>query len=155
MNQDLQRKSIMRRNNQHGITLVELLAVLAIMGIIVVGIMSVFSTGANSSDRTSSRQELQQEGNLIVERIRGHYLENPSPVSTVPDSKCGPDQQIKITLASNRTQLKMDGVIISEGYEYELTEGATLCRDKRSPLKLTIKKDEQKFVIQTAFSKLN
>lgn len=155
MSRDLLRKCIMRWNNQRGITLVELLAVLAIMGIIVVVIISVLSTGTNSADRTSSRQELQQEGNLIAERIRAHYLENTSLVTTVPPIECGPDQQIKITVASNKTQLKMDGVIISEGYEYELTEGATLCRDKRSPLKLTIKKGDQKFVIQTAFSKLN
>ena len=142
-------------NDEQGITLVELLAVLAIMGIIVVGIMSVLSTGTNSAERTSTRQEIQQEGNLIVERVRAHYLENPASTTTEIVNGCTKNQLIDISVASNGSQLKMDGVLISEGYTYELNEGTMLCREKRSPLKLTLKKGGQEFVIQTAFSKLN
>lgn len=155
MNPNLQRKCIMRWSNEHGITLIELLAVLAITGIIVVGIMSVLSTGTNSADRTSTRQELQQEGNLIVERIRAHYLENPIVLSSEIVSGCNKNQLIKISVGPNGSQLKMDGALISEGHTYVLSEGAILCREKRSPFKLTLKKDGQEFVIQTAFSKLN
>lgn len=145
----------MKWSNEQGVTLIELLAVLAIMGIIVVGIMAVLSTGTNSSDRTSTRQELQQEGNLIVERIRAHYLENPTVVSTEIADGCHKNQQIKISVSANGQQIKMDGVLLSEGYEYELSEGATLCREKRSPLKLMIKKGGQEFIVHTAFSRLN
>lgn len=142
-------------NDERGMTLVELLAVLAIMGIIVVGIMSVLTTGTNSADRTSTRQEIQQEGNLIVERVRAHYLENPDTVTSEVFNGCNKNQLINISVASNDSQLKMDDILISEGYTYVLSEGATLCREKRSPFKLTLKKDGQKFIIQTAFSKLN
>ena len=56
--------------NERGITLVELLAVLAIGGIIIALLTSVFINGKKASDRGATNQMLQQEANYIMETIR-------------------------------------------------------------------------------------
>src|SRR5690606_10687981 len=133
--------------NENGITLVELLAVLAITGIIVVAIMSVFSTGANSSERTASKQELQQEANLVVEKIRNNYLELvPANEGEEPaDDGCTLIEQISITKSTDNKKLMMDGTVLSEGYEYNNLVGETLCRKTPASFKLTIKKGNESY----------
>lgn len=142
--------------DEKGITLVELLAVLAITGIIVVAIMSVFSTGANSSERTASRQQLQQEANLIVEQIRASYLENEKSELIA--------EQFKVKVIGDELMItSIDNVEkqnISTGYQYKLAETAgiveiTLDRTKASPFYLEICSNDQCFEVQTSFSKLN
>lgn len=60
--------------NERGLTLVELLAVLALVAIIMTLIISVFINGAKASERSTTNQRLQQEANYIVESIRNEYL---------------------------------------------------------------------------------
>lgn len=143
--------------NQKGITLIELLAALAIGGIIIVVIASVLSTGTSSANRTSSKQQVQQEANIIVEKIRNNYLKNISPGAneTILDNGCTEREQIVLTISSDKKSLLMNGEIISEGFEYSDLISEPLCRKNPSKFKLTIKKGEAFYPISTTFSKLN
>ena len=91
--------------NEKGITLVELIAALAIVGIITVVIASVLMTGTSSADRTASKQQLQQEANYIVEAIRGEYLKKENSM-------------IEITVNPTEEKLIINSKVISQGYEY-------------------------------------
>ncbi|WP_394119703.1 PilW family protein [Planococcus donghaensis] len=150
--------------NEKGITLVELLAVLTITGIIVVTIMSVFSTGANSSERTASRQQLQQEANLIVEQIRASYLENEKS-ELIPDTFLVEVEGDKLKINRGENEVKK---VLSEGYQYHLGENTeimsvTLKRTVASDFYLEICEknssnkceDSRSFEVKTSFSKLN
>lgn len=154
--------------NEKGITLVELIAVLAIAGIIVALIASVLSSGTNASQRTSLNQKLQQEGNVIVEKIRAHYLLNQNENNAINE---------KFEVVSKNGKLLIideNGVsmVISEGYHYDLDPEETnesapskkkvqLDRTKKSDFNLIIRgkttgnSAEQEYNINTSFSKLN
>ncbi|TAA70477.1 type II secretion system protein [Planococcus salinarum] len=152
--------------NERGITLVELIAVLAIAGIVVALIASVLASGTNASQRTSMNQRLQQEGNIIVEKIRAEYLLNQQEDS-IPD-------QFEILVQNDRLILS-DGtgitMTLSEGYEYDLDPPAEqsapsklktlLDRTVNSEFNLQIRgksnenSDAQEYNINTSFSKLN
>ena len=142
--------------NEKGITLVELLATLAILGIIVIAIMSVFSTGANSSERTASRQQLQQEANLIVEQIRASYLKNEKS-ELIPD-------KFKVKIVGDELKITTIGNVVtktlSTDYQYKLAETAgtaerILDRTKATQFYLEICSNDQCYEVQTSFSKLN
>lgn len=132
--------------NEKGITLVELIAALAIVGIITVIIASVLMTGTSSADRTTSKQELQQEANIIVEKIRRSYLDN------IPVHE---DEGCSIIELDDESEgiLKMDNEVISEGYLYSNVT-KELCRNIPSEFYLLIEKDNIQFEIKTTFSKL-
>ena len=142
--------------NEKGITLVELLAALAIMGIIVVAIMSVFSTGVNSSDRNASRQQLQQEANLIVEQIRTTYLENEKSDLIAEEFKVKIEgDELLVTSLEDENEKTL-----SNGYQYKLAKSTGtlevfLDRTKTSHFYLEICSNDQCFEVQTSFSKLN
>ena len=153
--------------NEKGITLVELIAVLAIAGIIVALVASVLSSGTNASQRTSMNQQLQQEGNLIVEKIRGLYLLNQKD-DAVPDT-------FEIIVENDKLIFKDEtgaSSVISEGFKYDLDPALA---DSSSPTKKTVMLDRtqksvfnllisgktnsnspgQEYKINTSFSKLN
>ncbi|AIY05108.1 hypothetical protein Plano_1143 [Planococcus sp. PAMC 21323] len=141
--------------NNKGITLVEILGALAILGIIVVVIMSVFSNGANSSERTTSRQQLQQESNLIIEQIRSIYLKNEKKNSVPTEFKIKVKGSKLVYLDTNNANEK----IISSGYEYTLINGDVnkeilFNRTKATPFHLKISENNQEFNVKTTFSKL-
>ena len=139
--------------NERGITLVELLAVLAIVGIIMILITSVFINGKKATDRGATNQMLQTEANYILETIRKEYLILEG-------------YDIKLDTSNNK--LKMDEMVISEGYSYEFieeiengTEVETIIlneininRNESQSIKLTIKKDDLSYTIDTTLSKL-
>ena len=139
--------------NERGITLVELLAVLAIVGIITTLVTSVFINGKKASDRTVTNQTLQQEANYILETIRNEYL--------VLD-----DATIKLETSPNN--LEMNDIVISEGYHYELIEEKInanevitiivneiiIDRNESTPIKLKLTKDNLSYTIDTTLSKL-
>ncbi|RLQ91921.1 type II secretion system protein [Planomicrobium sp. Y74] len=153
--------------NEKGITLVELIAVLAIAGIIVALIASVLSSGTNASQRTSLNQQLQQEGNIIVEKIRAQYLLNQKE-DLIPD-------KFEIVVENDKLLFKDEtgaNVIISEGFNYDLDPLSTdvssptkkktvLDRTRKSDLDLLIRGKTngnspiQEYKINTSFSKLN
>lgn len=153
--------------NEKGITLVELIAVLAIAGIIVALIASVLSSGTNASQRTSLNQQLQQEGNIIVEKIRAQYLLNQKE-DLIPD-------KFEIVVENDKLLFNDEtgaNVIISEGFNYDLDPLSTdvssptkkktvLDRTRKSDLDLLIRGKTngnspiQEYKINTSFSKLN
>lgn len=147
--------------NQKGITLVELLAVLAIAGIITVLIASVLTSGTNASQRTGTKQQLQQEANLIVEKIRAHYLLNEKE-DGIPN-----EFLVEVNEEKGELFIKDDTgiVLLSEGFKYNLSSNGTslsttLNRTKKSHFYLLIqlknsRSNELKFEVNTSFSKLN
>ena len=56
--------------NESGLTLVELLAALALFGVISVLIWNFFFQGLNSNERAITQNQLQQEANIIVNTIQ-------------------------------------------------------------------------------------
>ncbi|MCM3611432.1 type II secretion system GspH family protein [Planococcus sp. MERTA32b] len=132
--------------NQKGITLVELLAALAIVGIITAVIASVLMTGTSSADRTSTKQRLHQEANYIVEEIRSEYLKNDVE-----------DIQITITADSLKIKRMKSGEmdkIVSEGYKYVLKSKNVLQPPNSEQFHLIIKNNNEEYEIKTTFSKL-
>lgn len=147
--------------NQKGVTLVELLAVLAVAGIITVLIASVLSTGSNASNRTATKQQLQQEANIIVEKIRAHYLLNEKE-DGIPD-----EFLVKVNDEEDKLFIEDDTgiILLSEGFEYNLSPSEQilsikLYRKKISNFYLLIQSKEAdsnilEFEVNTSFSKLN
>lgn len=152
--------------NEKGITLVELLATLAIAGIIIALIASVLTSGSNASQRTGLNQRLQQEGNIVVEKIRAQYLMNQQDDS-IPD-------KFEIAIKNDKlifTDEMGNTEIISEGYSYDLDPSAAvsspskqitiLDRTKKSEFNLIIRAksnegaEEQEYKINTTFSKIH
>lgn len=151
--------------NEKGITLVELIATLAISGIIVALIASVLSSGTSASQRTGMNQRLQQEGNIIVEQIRSHYLLN--------QRDAGVSDTFEVYVQDNNLYIK-DGTngrkMLSEGYFYDLvpSDAATLSTTNKTVLDRTRKSDfnliirsksngdpsSLEYKINTSFSKL-
>lgn len=129
--------------NERGITLVELLATLVLVGIITALAISVLVNGSNASKRTAANQKIQQEANYIVEVIRNKYLENSDGII-----------KLEIKSGGNPEVLLMNGMKISEGYKYS---SSTLSIDRRQNVKfIMILENEQKNThkIETTFSKL-
>lgn len=129
--------------NEKGISLVELLAALAIMGIITVVIASVLSTGTTASNKTATKQQLQQEANLIVEVLRSEYLKSDNHVFVLNVEEENGEQ---VLLLNSRP--------ISQGYTYIFSETEI---DPNFDTKFEMRisdTDNQYYEIDTSFSKL-
>ena len=128
--------------NERGLTLVELLAVLALVGILMTLLTTIFLSSIKASDRNIINQKLQQEGNYITEVVRNEYLKSSGNVP----------EQITFEIVSDK--LLMNGNILSEGYSFsEVTSKIT--ETNSLEFKLTIEKDGKLYTIDTVFSKLN
>lgn len=153
--------------NNHGITLVELLAALALLGIILTLSISIFMNGAHSAERTSTKQLLQQEANLVIQTIRKEYLTNsddPFPVA-VEMEEDGQKLYIADRLISSTYEyiVKVDN---GNGcYETGLNQSAEddgcikitpvkIERNKNPEIDLTILKDSEHVNLTTTLSKL-
>lgn len=135
--------------NERGLTLVELLAVLALVAIIMTLIISVFINGAKASERSTTNQRLQQEANYIVESIRNEYLRLEDTV-------------FELYVDKDNQSLIMDGRTISAGYEFqflnddnETIETIPIDRNESVKLEFTIFKGELDYKVKTVFSKLH
>lgn len=129
--------------DEKGITLVELLAALAILGIIVAVIVSVLSTGTKASNKTATKQQLQQEANLIVEVLRSEYLESNNHVFDLSIEEEGGEQI-----------LLLDSRPISQGYTYRFSD-TEIDPNFDTKFEMTIiDADGQYYEIDTTFSKL-
>lgn len=131
---------------ERGISLIELLAALALVGIISVTVISVLINGMNSYDRNTVNQRMQQEANYITEVIKKEYLQN---------------ETAEITLAINNSaeQMMMNGKVISEGYTYQFSNPAELTkmikRTEDTTFQLTLHTEgTADYTINTTFSKL-
>ena len=139
--------------NERGLTLVELLAVLVLVGIISALIMGAFFNGIKAADRSTTKQMLQQEANYITEVVRNEYLKSVNK------------NIIELKIENDNHILKMNSKIISEGYEYffeepkdedeELLTTIFVNPKKQSaPFVLTIERNGQSYSFDTVFSKL-
>ncbi|WP_438311213.1 prepilin-type N-terminal cleavage/methylation domain-containing protein [Sporosarcina sp. FA9] len=134
--------------NERGLTLVELLAVLALVGIVMTLLISVFINGSKASNRIATNQQLQQEANYITEVVRREYLIHPDNVTDVKYKV-----RIELEIDEINNVLKMNGKMISEGFTYaEVTD--TILRKDPQPFILKIGKDGNFFLVETKFSKL-
>lgn len=132
--------------NERGLTLVEILGGLTILGLIAVIVGGVLINGISSSKGISDKQLLQQEANVITEIVRKEYLRKYD--ENLKDIKIEIDDQA----------LVMDGKVISAGYDYELKDlkqELIIPRDESSvTFSFTIKKNKQSHKVETRFSKL-
>lgn len=134
--------------NERGLTLVELLAVLAIVGIIMALIGSVLMNGIKASNRTTTNQQLQQEANYIVETLREKYLEFDNSM------------EIELEIDNDKKVLKIDEDLISEGFDYCYKDdcgGMKIYIDRAEDFKFVMelkKGNTQSFTINTTLSKL-
>lgn len=135
--------------NERGLTLVELLAVLAIAGIIIALIGSVLINGIKASNRTATNQKLQQEANYIVEAVRSEFLKLPKEVTNEKFKF-----KIVLKIDTINQVFKMNDEVVSEGYIYNLQSNDILSRTDSSQLNLTIEKDGKSFSVKTTLSKL-
>ena len=134
--------------NERGITLVELLAALALAGIVTALVASVLSTGTSSSTRVKTNQLLQHEGNYIVEVIRSEYLKSTNSLI-----------KLEITGDAPNQTLLMNEKPISQGYEYisdNFPDNQQILDPAQNEAFEMIIRDEGglQFEIKTTFSKL-
>ncbi|MCJ1908636.1 type II secretion system protein [Planococcus ruber] len=129
--------------NERGISLMEILAALAIVGIIMALAVSVFVNGSKASVRSTANQRIQQEANYIVEAIRSEYLKNSKePI------------KLEIKSGGNPEFLFLNGNKISEGYDYNSTTlSIERVQDVKFSMELTSNQGSQ-HKINTTFSKL-
>ncbi|GEN82324.1 hypothetical protein SLU01_06360 [Sporosarcina luteola] len=128
--------------NERGLTLVELLASLAIFGIILALIGSILITGIKTANRNTLNQQMQQEANYITEVVRKEYLRKND--KNIMDNT--------ITFNVDNDVLKMNGTIISRDYQYTVSN--IVRTDNPTRFSLTIEKDGLHYNVNTTFSKL-
>lgn len=145
--------------NERGLTLVELLAVLAIAAIIISLIGSVLINGIKASNRTTTKQQLQQEANNITEVVRREYLEQKSGL-------------FLIEVDNGNKTLKIENKIISEGYNYkfcdedeegneedgcngEWKDSITVYHSGNNKFNLKVSRGELFYMTETTLSKLH
>ncbi|QFF99576.1 prepilin-type N-terminal cleavage/methylation domain-containing protein [Psychrobacillus glaciei] len=97
--------------NEKGITLVELLAALVLFGIIAVLIWKFFFQAIDFSDRAISKNQLQQEANLIVNTIQQLHTKSTILFITIvePDiDKFGSKIEVGYSTKENPTKVKYE-----------------------------------------------
>ena len=122
--------------SERGLTLVELLVVLALIGGLSALIVGTLINGIKVSERSTTKQQLQQEANYITEIVRNEYLQSYN------------DYLDDIKFEIDGDSLLMNDAKISEGFSYE---NPTTDDDV---LSLRLIKDDFSYDINTKFSKL-
>lgn len=141
--------------NEQGITLIELLGVLVIMGILITMTGSILTSSLKTSKRATTDQRLQQEANYITEVIRKEYLKSEKEKAEETEIK-----KIVVKIDNENKQLLLYDDVISEGFTYSFDEARTetmkeLIRAKEhQSFKLLLSKDNHTYTVDTTFSKL-
>ncbi|MGM8364545.1 type II secretion system protein [Virgibacillus sp. W0181] len=115
--------------NEDGITLVELLASIAILTIVVALLYSFIFQGLNSEKKTSDAIALNQDGNVLISELRSQYYAGETMLCVETD-----DKRLTIddyTITNGDTPLQIDqgcieGVNTDEPLEIKLTLGNDL-----------------------------
>jgi len=128
--------------NEKGLTLIEVLCAIAILGIIYALVSNVLINGMNSSTALVTKQQLQQEANIITETVRTAYLKNDSSMNN------------SIKLDNSGGSLSMNGQVISTGYEYQITKESIDTTEGFVKFQLTLSVGIHSYEIKTSFSKL-
>lgn len=109
--------------NEHGYTLIELVTVMAILGIVLAALTTAFTAGANSELRSSREFQAQQNARLALDRLRRELhcasaisTANGTPVAsvtvTLPDICPGSDTSATYatqTVGANRWTITRTG----------------------------------------------
>lgn len=93
---------------KNGFTIVELLAALALSGIVLTIIFSIFFTGIKQSGDTNKDLALQQEANIVATQLRNEYLKYDS------------DDEYSLSVENN--QIVLNGNVISNRFQYKLNK---------------------------------
>lgn len=134
-----------KKCNEKGITLVELLAALALFGVISVLIWNLFFQALNFNDRAVTQNQLQREANLIVNTIQQIHTKHKI-TSITNDNE---------TLTVNYDINKHED-FAKENIRY-LLGPTTISSNKEIIFDLTLKSranSSVKFKVKTTFSKL-
>ncbi|WNS74472.1 prepilin-type N-terminal cleavage/methylation domain-containing protein [Bacillus sp. DTU_2020_1000418_1_SI_GHA_SEK_038] len=92
----------MLKQNQNGLTLIELLAIISILSIVGVIIWSVFFQGVKYSNNAVTRNQMQQEANIITTKLKEIHLtsekysivSNNGIIAVTYDDKNGTSQEV-------------------------------------------------------------
>lgn len=136
---------MVKRLNEKGITLVELLAGLALFGIISVLIWNFFFQALNFNEREVTKNQLQQEANLIVNTIQ--QLHTKSTITSLTNTN--DSLTVNYDVNKHKDFDKKNIVYI--------LEPSTIVPSKEFKFKLTLESstnDSVKFKVETTFSKL-
>jgi len=122
--------------NEKGITLVELLAALALLGLISVLIWNLFFQSLNFNDRAVTKNQLQQEANLIVNTIQQTHTKNKIKSIKEKDSKIyiifinDKGQDIPIDFKNQNIRYDLENEIINPGNTFSFVITLTSANSK-------------------------
>lgn len=144
----------MNNFDERGITLVELLASLALFGVISILIWNFFFQGFNSNERAITQNQLQQEANLIVitiQELHTKYTVDSVSIENPSNDKFGSKMSIianslpdPVEFNKPNIEYKINGPISVTGNSFKLE------------LSLRSKNDPNiQFETKTTFSKLS
>ncbi len=139
---------IMRlRINDRGITLVELLVALVLLGFISIIIWSFFFQALNLNDREVTKNHLQQEANLIVNTIQ--QLHTKSTITSIVPSNS--NRTLTIYYDDRKAVFENKNILY-------IIESPPIVPSKEFKFSLTLESSSNasvQFQVETTFSKLN
>jgi prepilin-type N-terminal cleavage/methylation domain-containing protein len=132
---------------KNGYTLIELLAVLALMGMVMGIIFSVFNSGLKQGENTKKDIFLQQEANYVATALRNTHF-----------------NKTDYTLLISNNSIVLDGVTISDKYQYDAKikyktidyiNGQTITINNSSPviIEITFSKNGATYKLRTTLSR--
>jgi len=140
-----------KKFNEKGITLLELLAALALFGVISVLIWNLFFQTLNFNDRSVTQNQLQQEANIILSTIQQMHTK-----STITAIEIDTDESLKISYLDKNCNLSEPIKFSNSSMTYILNQIDLPNTEFSLNLTLTSKSnDEISFDAKTTFSKLH
>lgn len=134
--------------NERGITLVELLAALALFGVISVLIWNFFFQALNFNEREVTKNQLQQEANLIVNTIQ--QLHTKSTINSITSSTSNNTLTIDYDIDNKKVDFDKKNILY-------ILDTPPIVPSKEFKFKLTLVSSTNgsvKFPVETTFSKL-
>jgi len=137
---------VRKLRNQFGITLVEMLAAIVLFGIISILIWSFFFQTINYNDREVTKNQLQQEANLIVNTIQQLHTKNKITRITSSNS----NGTLTINFDNNKKEffdhknilyiLDISPIVPSKEFKFKLTLESSTNRSIKLPIETTFSK---------------
>lgn len=139
------------RIDARGITLVELLAALALVGVISVLLWNFFFQALNFNDRAISKHQLQQEANVIVNTIQQIHTKYTITEFTPSSSSLSIKGK---SLDKNSREIEVIETFKNDQIEYDIT--VTIIKPSGEKFKNSLKNPVTEFVLSlTLTSKLD
>jgi prepilin-type N-terminal cleavage/methylation domain-containing protein len=112
------------RSNENGLTLIEVLAAIAIFSIVLLLITNVVINSFNFHEKNYDKLELGREANLIITELRSIH-------QTVEEYKLESNDSGHLQLEINKN-IRFLG---SEGYQYKILDSQDLTKEKKIDVK--------------------